>query len=184
MYSHGSGIHAREFGADGQSGSYSDVDYTDCIFMVGHNVSATQTVLWTRIMDRLEGSNPPKLIVVDPRRTQTAKKATVHLAPKVGSNVALLNGIQHLLFKNGWVNHDWVSKHAIGVAELKEKVDHYTPQYVEEVTEVPAAKLQQAAETIGNTGSLLSKLCKAFTSRIRPRQLRVRSTISTFSSVT
>lgn len=124
--------------------------------MVGHNASATQTVLWARIMDRLEARNAPKLIVVDPRRTQTAKKATVHLAPKVGTNVALLNGIQHQLFKNGWVNHDWVSKHAIGVAELKEKVNPYTPQYVEEITEVPAEKLQQAAEIIGNTSSLLS----------------------------
>ena len=43
------------FGSDGQPGSYADIDYTDCIFMVGHNVAATQTVLWSRILDRLDG---------------------------------------------------------------------------------------------------------------------------------
>jgi len=49
------------FGSDGQPGSYTDVDYTDCLFLVGHNVSATQTVLWTRMLDRLAGPNAPKV---------------------------------------------------------------------------------------------------------------------------
>ena len=88
------------FGSDGQPGSYTDIDVTDRIFMVGHNMSATQTVLWSRVLDRLAGPNPPKLIVVDPRLSDSAKSATVHLAPRIGTNMALLNGIQHLLFKN------------------------------------------------------------------------------------
>ncbi|KAK5214596.1 hypothetical protein LTR47_012126, partial [Exophiala xenobiotica] len=50
------------FGSDGQPGSYTDIDFTECIFMVGHNMSATQTVLWSRILDRLDGPDPPKLI--------------------------------------------------------------------------------------------------------------------------
>src|SRR3954469_13922172 len=76
------------FGADGQPGSYTDIDTTDTILLCGHNMASQQTVLWTRILDRLEGSNPPKLIVIDPRETFTAEKATVHLAPKVGTNLA------------------------------------------------------------------------------------------------
>ena len=86
--------------SDGQTSSYTDIEVTDCIFMVGHNMAATQTVLWTRILDRLEGPDPPSLLVLDPRLSDTAKKATVHLAPRIGTNMALLNGIQHLLFKN------------------------------------------------------------------------------------
>lgn len=144
------------FGADGQPGSYADVDYTQCLFMVGHNVSATQTVLWARIMDRLEGYNPPKLIAVDPRKTETAKKADVHLAPRVGTNVPLLNGIQNLLFKNGWVNEEWASAHVVGMAGLKETVSMYTPQLVAELTGVPPKDLEKAAEIIGKTPSLLS----------------------------
>lgn len=144
------------FGSDAQPGSYTDVDTTDCLFMVGHNVSATQTVLWTRMLDRLAGPNPPKLIVVDPRKSNTAKEATVHLAPRIGTNMAVLNGIQHLLFKNGWINEDYCKKHVVGLEELRQKVEKYTPELVEEYSNVPAKLLIEAAEIIGTTKSMLS----------------------------
>ncbi|PYH40214.1 molybdopterin oxidoreductase family protein [Aspergillus saccharolyticus JOP 1030-1] len=144
------------FGSDGQPGSYSDVDYTHCLFLVGHNVAHTQTVLWSRILDRLEGPDPPKVIVVDPRQSETAKRATVHLAPKVGTNLALLNGIQHLLFKNGWINTDYVGKHVIGLEELQKTVEKYHPEYVESITGVPTCQLEEAARIIGTTETLLS----------------------------
>ncbi len=144
------------FGCDGQPGSYTDVDYTDCLFIVGHNVSATQTVLWARMLDRLAGTHPPKLIVVDPRASDTAKKATVHLAPRIGTNMAVLNGIQHLMFKNGWINETYLAKHVVGLEQLRKKVKPYTPEKVEEITGIPADQLRQAAEIIGTTPSLLS----------------------------
>ncbi len=56
------------FGSDGQPGAYEDIDVTDCILHVGHNIAATDTVLWMRVLDRRAGPNPPRLIVVDPRR--------------------------------------------------------------------------------------------------------------------
>ena len=144
------------FGADGQPGSYTDIDFTECIFMVGHNMAATQTVLWSRILDRLESSNPPKLIVVDPRLSECAKRATVHLAPRIGTNLALLNGIQNLLFSNGWVNDEFVENHTVGRQELHEKVERYTASMVEEITGVSAANIEKAANILGNTKSLLS----------------------------
>jgi predicted molibdopterin-dependent oxidoreductase YjgC len=108
------------------------------------------------MLDRLEGPDPPKVIVIDPRLSNTAKKATVHLAPRIGTNMAVLNGIQHLLFENGWVNDEYVAKHVIGVEELRKKVKPYNPTYVEEVTGIPESKLRNAAEIIGNTPSMLS----------------------------
>ncbi len=66
------------FGSDGQPGSYTDIDVTDCLFVVQHNMAATQTVLWSRVLNRLEGPDPSSLIVIDPRLSDTAKKATVH----------------------------------------------------------------------------------------------------------
>lgn len=144
------------FGSDGQPGSYSDVDYTDCLFLVGHNMAHTQTVLWSRVLDRLEGHDPPTLLVVDPRKSDTAKKATIHLAPKIGTNVALLNGIQHLLLKNDSINHDFVSKHVVGLDGLRNVVKDYTPKFVQEVTGVPIAELEQTAEVLANTPTLLS----------------------------
>ncbi|KAL2132003.1 hypothetical protein VTI74DRAFT_4309 [Chaetomium olivicolor] len=144
------------FGSDGQPGSYADIDYTECLFMVGHNTAATQTVLWSRILDRLDGPLPPKLIVVDPRLSETARKATVHLSPRVGTNLALLNGIQHLMFKNGWINEEYVSKHVVGRDDLEKVVADYDPETVEKITGVPAKQLEEAARIIGTSKSLVS----------------------------
>ena len=60
------------FGADGQPGAYEDIDNCDAIFLYGHNMPETQTVLWARILDRLSGPTPPKLVCVDPRNTEAA----------------------------------------------------------------------------------------------------------------
>ncbi|KAL2044477.1 hypothetical protein N7G274_003182 [Stereocaulon virgatum] len=122
------------FGSDGQRGSYTDIKYTDCLFIICHNISATQTFLWSRMLDRLEGPDPPKVIVIDPRLSNTAKKATVYLAPKIGTNMA----------------------NVIGVEELRKKVKTYNPTYVEEVTGIPASKIENAAEIIGKPPSMLS----------------------------
>ena len=124
--------------------------------MVGHNMAATQTVLWSRILDRLDGPDPPSLIVVDPRLSASAKKATIHLAPRIGTNLALLNGIQYCLFAGGWINEDFVSRHCVARAELEQIVNEYPPEKVEEITNVPVAQLWEAAKTIGTSSSLLS----------------------------
>lgn len=144
------------FGADGQPGSYRDLDTTEAILHVGHNIAATQTVLWTRILDRLAGPRPPQLVVIDPRRTATARHATVHLAPRVGSNVAVLNGLQHLLIANGRINPEFIAAHTLGFDEVKETVAQWTPERVQEVSGVPAADLRAAATIIGNCNSLVS----------------------------
>jgi anaerobic selenocysteine-containing dehydrogenase len=119
-------------------------------------MAATQTVLWSRVLDRLAGPKPPKLIVIDSRLSETAKKATIHLAPKVGTNMALLNGIQYLLFDRGRINVEYVTKHVCGLEDLRNKVQHYPPEIVEKITGVPAKQLEAAAEIIGTTRSLLS----------------------------
>jgi ferredoxin-nitrate reductase len=70
------------FGADGQPGSYADLDVCQALFCFGHNVAATQTLLWSRILDRLAGPDSLRLVAVDPRETPVAKAAEVHLAPR------------------------------------------------------------------------------------------------------
>src|SRR5690625_7971103 len=83
---------------------YTDVDHADVIALYGHNVAETQPVLWMRILDRLEGSDPPQIICVDPRPTAVAKVATVHLAPRPGTNVALMNGILREIIASGHID--------------------------------------------------------------------------------
>jgi ferredoxin-nitrate reductase len=144
------------FGSDGQPGSYTDLDTTEAILHVGHNVASQQTVLWTRVLDRLAGPNPPKLVVIDPRVTYTAEKATVHLAPRVGTNIPVMNGLLHLIIEAGHLNPAYIEAHTMGFEELKKIVSKWTPDRVERLTGVPAAKLREAAQILGTCKSLVS----------------------------
>lgn len=85
--------------------------------MVGHNMAATQTVLWARILDRLAGPKPPFLIVMDPRRTSVGHAAVenggIHLELRAGTNLALLNGILKILLDNEqFHNADFIGQYA------------------------------------------------------------------------
>ena len=144
------------FGSDGQPGSYSDIDTTECILHVGHNIAETDTVLWMRILDRRRGPNPPRLIAIDIRETPTAQEADVHLSPRPGTNVAVLNGLLNLIIAGGGVDRHFVENHTIGFDELKKKVEDFTPERVEELSGVPAARLREAGRILIETRSLLS----------------------------
>ncbi|MGY1803131.1 molybdopterin oxidoreductase family protein [Blastococcus sp. SYSU D00922] len=150
------------FACDGQPGSYEDVDSADVIVLYGHNVAETQTVLWTRMLDRLAGPNPPTLVCVDPRLTPVAKHATVHLAPRPGTNVMLMNALLHEILRNGWHDEDYVSAHAVGFDELRRQVEKYPPEVAAEVCDVPADQIRAAARIIGTAERLLSTVLQGF----------------------
>src|SRR4051812_29364845 len=143
------------FGCDGQPGSYFDIDETDCIVMVGHNMAATDTVLWMRVLDRRRGERPPKLIVIDPRETATAKDADIHLAPRVGTNVALLNGILHLIIQNGWIDRAFIEARTTGFENLRKRVVGYPPARAAAISGVPVEHIEAAARMIGEANSLV-----------------------------
>jgi anaerobic selenocysteine-containing dehydrogenase len=154
------------FACDGQPGSYADVDHADVIALFGHNVAETQTVLWMRILDRLAGPNPPRLVCVDPRETPVAKAARrsggVHLAPLPGTNVALVNGLLHEIVANGWVDRDYVEAHTVGFDELAKRVAEYPPERVAVVCRIDAADLRAAARLLGEAQRLLSTVLQGF----------------------
>ncbi|MBE1549145.1 anaerobic selenocysteine-containing dehydrogenase [Mycobacterium sp. OAS707] len=150
------------FGCDGQPGSYTDVDHADVIALFGHNVAETQTVLWMRMLDRLEGDNPPALVCVDPRQTPVARHATVHLAPLPGTNVALMNALLHEIIANDWVDHDYVAAHAVGFEELRKRVAEFPPERAHQICGVPAADIREAARLIGTATALLSTVLQGF----------------------
>lgn len=144
------------FGAEGQPGCYDDIDTTDAILHVGHNVAEQQTVLWARILDRRHGPRPPRLVVIDPRTTPTAREADVHLMPRPGTNVAVLNGLLHLIIQAGRVDHAFIDAHTTGFDRLKEVVARWPPSRTEEVSGVPEGKLRAAAEILGTAPTLVS----------------------------
>ncbi|WP_116951951.1 molybdopterin oxidoreductase family protein [Jiangella endophytica] len=150
------------FGCDGQPGSYTDVDHADVIALYGHNVAETQSVLWTRMLDRLAGPDPPRLLCVDPRRTPAADAATVHLAPRPGTNLMLMNALLHEIVAHDWIDHDYVARHTTGFEELRTQVAGCPPERAAEVCDVPADDIRAAARLLGTAGRLLSTVLQGF----------------------
>jgi ferredoxin-nitrate reductase len=146
----------QSFGTDGDPGSYEDADLCDTLFLVGHNVAETQTVLWMRMLDRLQGPDRPKLVCIDPRRTKVAQQADVHLAIKNGTNLALLNAIQRELIEKEYVDEEWVAAHTVGYEALVKTVSTYTPEYAAGICGIAANDVRRAAEIIGNAERLMS----------------------------
>jgi anaerobic selenocysteine-containing dehydrogenase len=144
------------FGCDGQPGSFDDIDHADVIALFGHNLAETQPVQWMRVLDRLEGTDPPRLVCVDPRPTQVARRSTVHLAPRVGTNVALLNALLHEIIRTGRVDHDYIAAQTVGFDELQAQLKDCTPQWASEICDVPANRIREAAEILGTADRLLS----------------------------
>ncbi|MCU1344352.1 MAG: putative molybdopterin oxidoreductase [Acidimicrobiia bacterium] len=150
------------FGSDGQPGSYSDIDDCDALAIWGHNVAECQTVMWARMLDRRRGSRPPRMLAVDPRRTAVAAEADVHLAPRNGTNLALMNGIIHQLIDRGWFDEAWVTAHCIGLEQLVSTVAPYDAARVATICDVPVADLMAAAELVGTCQRLLSTVLQGF----------------------
>jgi ferredoxin-nitrate reductase len=150
------------FGTDGQPGSYGDVDHADTIALFGHNVPETQAVLWMRMLDRLGGSSPPKLVVVDPRPTPAARRADVHLRVKNGTNLALMNGLLHEIIANGWYDQEYVDAHTMGFESLEQTVMRYPPEKVAKICGVGAGQIRKAARMLGAAERLLSTVLQGF----------------------
>jgi anaerobic selenocysteine-containing dehydrogenase len=144
------------FGTDGDPGSYTDFDVTEAIFLFGHNMAETQTVLWSRILDRLAGPKPPKLVVVDPRRTATAERADIHLSPRAGTNLPFIKGLLHLILKRGKLDHQFISEHTVGFEDLQKSVHDWTPERTSRLTGIRAKDLEAAADLLGNAETLVS----------------------------
>ncbi|MEX5668980.1 molybdopterin-dependent oxidoreductase, partial [Pseudomonas neuropathica] len=106
MASAGSG-YKLSLGSDGPPGSYQDFDRSDLFFVIGANMADCHPILFLRMMDRVKAG--AKLIVVDPRRSATADKASLFMQIKPGTDLALLNGLLHLLVKNGHTDPDFIA---------------------------------------------------------------------------
>ena len=154
------------FGSDGQPGSYTDIESCDAIFLFGHNMAETQTVLWARVLDRIEGADPPVVVAVDPRRTPVAEAAErtggVHLAPLPGTNMALVNGLIRLLLHRGEIDRAWIDVHTQGLDDLTATVEPYTPERVAEICDVPVEHLRRAAAIFGSSERVLSTVLQGF----------------------
>lgn len=135
-------------GADGPPGSYQDFDKADVFFVIGSNMADCHPILYLRMMDRVKSAGA-KLIVVDPRRTATADKADLFLQIKPGTDLALLNGLLHLLHADSHTDANFIAAHTEGWEAMPGFLAGYPPATVAEITGIPEAGIREAARLIG-----------------------------------
>ncbi|MGH8417196.1 MAG: molybdopterin-dependent oxidoreductase [Pseudomonas sp.] len=153
MASAGSG-YKLSLGSDGPPGSYDDFDKADLFFVIGANMADCHPILFLRMMDRVKAG--AKLIVVDPRRSATADKASLFLQIKPGTDLALLNGLLHLLLESGDIDADFIASYTQGWDAMPDFLADYFPANVAQITGLAEADIRQAAQMIGQAPEWMS----------------------------
>jgi anaerobic selenocysteine-containing dehydrogenase len=147
-------------GADAPPACYADIDYADCIFIAGSNTSYAHPILFRRIEDAREANPELKLIVVDPRLTDTAAAADLHLRIRPGTDVALFNSMLFMMLNEGLLDYSFISAHTEGFRALRATVRKYPPHKAAAICGVPAADIIEAASWFASSGATLSLYCQ------------------------
>jgi assimilatory nitrate reductase catalytic subunit len=147
-------------GADAPPCSYEDIAHADCLLIAGSNTAWAHPVLFRRIEDARAANPQMKLIVVDPRRTDTAEAADLHLAILPGTDIALYNAMLHVLLWEGLVDLDYIRARTEGFDALKAVVRDYTPAMAADICGVKAEGIVTAARWFGRAPAALSLWCQ------------------------
>jgi assimilatory nitrate reductase catalytic subunit len=145
-------------GADSPPTCYEDIDHTNCLFIAGSNTAFAHPIIFRRIEDAKANNPDMKIVVVDPRRTDTAQAADLHLAILPGTDVALFNGLLHVMLWEGLLDMAYIRNHTEGFEALKETVREYTPKMVADICGIREHDIIQAAKWFG-AGPTLSMYC-------------------------
>ena len=124
-----------------------DMEKPDVIFCIGTNMTETHPVAATRLKKAMR--HGAKLIVADPRKIPLARKADVYLPLRVGSDVALLGAMAHVIAREGLVDMSFIEERAEGWEALREHLASFTPEWAQEISGVPAADIERAAILYG-----------------------------------
>ncbi|MCL4470900.1 MAG: molybdopterin-dependent oxidoreductase, partial [Gammaproteobacteria bacterium] len=138
-------------GMDAPPACYQDIDHARCIFIAGSNTAYAHPILFRRIEAAKQANPNLKLIVVDPRRTDTAAAADLHLGLLPGTDVALFNAMLHVMLWEGLCDLDYVRAHSDGFDALKDTVREYTPKAAAEICGVAAEDIVRAAKWFGGS---------------------------------
>jgi assimilatory nitrate reductase catalytic subunit len=133
----------KSFGSDGPPGAYEDLERADVILLIGANIADNHPILCRR----LEANPDATLIVVDPRVTKTAMLADIHLPIRPRSDLALLNGLLHIIIASGAIDREYVDRHTSGFEALAAAVADYTPKRVADITGLSVDLLYETAAT-------------------------------------
>ncbi|MBI93558.1 MAG: formate dehydrogenase subunit alpha [Gemmatimonadaceae bacterium] len=130
-------------GTGAGTNSFQDVFHSDVLMIVGANPTEAHPVFGARIKQAVLGG--AKLIVLDPRNTELARMADVHIPLRPGSNVAVINALQHVLLSGGHLDADFIERCAEGLDDVKQTVAECTPEWAAEIAHVDAQVIRDAA---------------------------------------
>jgi assimilatory nitrate reductase catalytic subunit len=147
-------------GADAPPNCYEDIDCAELIFIVGSNMAYAHPVLYRRLEDARKKNPALKVIVADPRRTDTARDADLFLPILPGTDVALFHGMLHICLWEDLIDPAYIHAHTEGFAELKRTLRDFTPQYVAQTCGIREDQLVQAARWFGASKASLSLYCQ------------------------
>jgi assimilatory nitrate reductase catalytic subunit len=133
------------FGFDAPPYAYDDFEQSDVIVLVGSNLCIAHPIMWQRI---LRNRHDPEIIVVDPRKTETAMAATLHLPLAPKSDLMLFYGLAHILIREGWIAGDFIAAHTTDFDEFREHVSDFTPPRVAQATGLDESTLLRVARLI------------------------------------
>lgn len=141
--------------------SVEEIEDAECILIIGSNTTVAHPIVATRIFRAKEKG--AKIIVVDPRKTQLASYADIYLAEKSGTDVAVINGLLHIIIKEGWHDKEFVEKRTEGFAALTTFLEEYTPARVADISGIPEAQLRRAAGMFAKTKQSSIVYCMGIT---------------------
>ncbi|MGJ7528653.1 nitrate reductase [Variovorax sp. GB1P17] len=147
-------------GADAPPACYDDLKHAQCLFIVGSNTAWAHPILFRRIEDAKAANPPLKIIVADPRRTDTVEIADLFLPIQPGTDVMLFNGMLHLMLWEGWIDTAYIAAHTSGFDALKATVRECTPDKVAQVCGIGKDDLLEAARLFATSPATLSLYCQ------------------------
>ncbi|KRB99958.1 nitrate reductase [Hydrogenophaga sp. Root209] len=147
-------------GADAPPACYDDVNHASCLFIVGSNAAFAHPVLFRRIEEAKKANPAMKVIVADPRRTDTAGFSDLYLPLQPGSDVMLFHGLLHIMLWEGWLDAAYIAAHTTGFDALKALAREYTPERVAQACGVPKEDLYTAAQWFAQSPATLSLYCQ------------------------
>ncbi len=170
------GGYVTTFGKDEPCGSYDDIDAATCMMLIGSNMSECHPVLFKRVASRKQRDPNVKIIVIDPRKTNTARIADEHVSFKPGTDLAILNSMAYVIIQEEIDSPRFHGKYVTFMTNDKKKVDFdaymkfledYTPEKVEKLSGVPAAQIVKIAKMFGESSATTSFWCMGLNQRIR-----------------
>lgn len=143
------------FGSDGPPCSYTDIEEAEGFFVIGSNMAECHPITYRRVEKQVR-QRGATLVVVDPRRTATARYADLHLPIRPGSDTALFNGMLHLLIRDGRIDQTYIERHTEGWPEVAASVAAWTPEVTARITGLSVEQIERAATLFAQSRRTLS----------------------------